>query len=249
MRKIKRLGIFDSGLGGYTIYHDLKTHYPDLAMVLYADQKHAPYGNYSKEEIIVLAISAMQWFYDRGIVDVLLACNTVTSTALPVLRETFPSMRIWGIVDLTLNQIETAPTCLGVVATTATIRSHAYRDTFKTRFDVPVIEKAIPDLASAIEALEDASIIDAMVQESLVGMEACSHIVLGCTHYPLVAKHFEAHSKAVLLDSILPIRKFMEAMYAPSSDNPVIITTGDPLNLEKQIEMLYNIQEKVGVDL
>ena len=103
--KINKLGIFDSGLGGYSVFKALKTEFSDLDLVLFADQKNAPYGNYSSEKIIELSSNAMRWFLSQGIEDVLLACNTVTSVALDILKVRFPSMRIWGIVDLTVSQV------------------------------------------------------------------------------------------------------------------------------------------------
>ena len=64
MEKIKRLGLFDSGLGGYSVFHELKQALPDLDMVLLVDQKNAPYGNKTKKEINALAQKGMQWFLD-----------------------------------------------------------------------------------------------------------------------------------------------------------------------------------------
>lgn len=236
MEKIRKLGIFDSGLGGYSIFQDLKKAYPDLEMILYADQKNAPYGNYDKDKIVELAIESMEWFKKQGITDVLLACNTVSSTALDVLHHTFKDMRIYGIIDLTLSQVHDNLDCIGVVATKATIDSNAYQDLY----DGKMIQRALPDLAKAIENLSSPEAINELLVEGLRGMDDCEYIILGCTHYPLVIENFKQASKAVFLDSRKPIREFIKGNYVPCDNQSRIITTGDSVYFKHQIEKLYN---------
>ena len=60
------IGIVDSGLGGYTVYASLRQAYPNASFVFLADQKHAPYGNKSPEEIIAISYQNMMWFYEQG---------------------------------------------------------------------------------------------------------------------------------------------------------------------------------------
>ena len=248
MKKISKLGIFDSGLGGYSVFQDLKHHFPDLSTVLYADQKNAPYGNYSKEEILHLAIQAMEWFKSKGISDILLACNTVSSVALTELIEHFPELRIWGIIDLTLSQLPSDVENVGVVATQATINSNSYPDKFKNLYNGTMISKALPDLAKSIEDLADTDEIDKQLVKGLEGMEACSHIILGCTHYPLALDEFEKLSTAKFLDSRKPIREFIRDNYIASDEGHRVITTKDADYLKHQIESLFHeIEDVEGV--
>lgn len=247
MRKIEKLGIFDSGLGGYTVYQDLKTHFPDLSMTLFADQKNAPYGNYSQEHITKLAHEAMQWFLNAGITDVLLACNTVTSVSLPELNKSFPQMRIWGIVDLTLSQLPSDTKDVVVFATQATVNAHAYKESFESKFDGNIYEVPLKNLASAIENLEDESVIDEMLQIPFQNIKEVSHVILGCTHYPLVIDSFRKYSDATFVDSILPIREFIEHNYVKTEGERHIVTTKDKEELEKQIASLYKKKESVEV--
>jgi glutamate racemase len=234
MEKIRKLGIFDSGLGGFSVFKDLKQAYPDLEMILYADQKNAPYGNYSKDKIIELAIESMQWFKNQGISDVLLACNTVSSTALDVLQSSFSDMRIYGIIDLTLSQLDEDVDCVGVVATSATIASNAYQNLYKGT----MIQRALPDLAKSIENLSSPEVIEAQLTQGLKGLEGCEYIILGCTHYPLVLDSFERVSKAKFLDSRRPIREFICGNYWPSKHKSRVVTTGDSVYFRHQIEAL-----------
>ena len=248
MKKISKLGIFDSGLGGYSVFQDLKQHFPDLSTVLYADQKNAPYGNYSKEEILQLAIQAMEWFKSQGISDILLACNTVSSVALTELIEYFPELRIWGIIDLTLSQLPSNVETVGVVATQATINSNSYPNKFKSIYKGTMISKALPNLAKSIEDLDDILEINKQLVQGLKGMEACSHIILGCTHYPLVLDEFEKLSTAEFLDSRKPIREFIKDNYVASSEGRRVVTTKDATYLKYQIKSLYHeIEDVEGV--
>lgn len=245
MKKIKKLGIFDSGLGGYTVYKDLKNHLPELSMTLYADQKNAPYGNYDDKTILKLAKNAMIWFKEQGITDVLLACNTVTSVALPTLQSYFDDMRIWGIVDLTVNQLNDDVKKVGVIATKATVNAHAYKNSFEKSYDGSIVEVGMKDLAKAIEALEPKEVIDAMLKPALSEMGDVDTIILGCTHYPLVLDHLKELSDASFVDSILPIRKFITENYEKTNGEKHIVTTNSKEALQNQIAALYKVEEEV----
>ncbi|NLW15649.1 MAG: glutamate racemase [Erysipelothrix sp.] len=246
MKKISKLGIFDSGLGGYTVYQDLKEHFPKLSTTLYADQKHAPYGNYDNETITALAINAMKWFEDNDIKDVLLACNTVTSVALDILKERYPNMRIWGIIDLTISQLPKDTKTVGVVATSATINAHAYQKALESSFEgINVIELPLKNLANAIESLAKDEDVDRMIEKPLEDMSDAEYIILGCTHYPLVKNRFEHYSKSKFIDSILPIREFIGHNYLETDIESHIVTTKDAEEFKNQIRTLYRVEEKV----
>ncbi|AMC93864.1 hypothetical protein AOC36_07665 [Erysipelothrix larvae] len=246
MKKIRKLGLFDSGLGGYTIFKDLKEHFPMLSLTLYADQKRAPIGNLSNDEIIELASLAMEWFNKHGIYDVLLACNTATSVALPELKRRYPTMRIWGIIDLTINALPDNARHVAVLATQATVSSHAYSKAYHRNHLGEIIEKPLPLLASAIESLIPEKEIELMIYEGLENLTGRTHIILGCTHYPLVKHLFLKTTDAQIVDSIEPIRTFIQAHYE-SDGLPThrVFTTGDPQHMKEQIKQLYRIHEEV----
>lgn len=245
MKKIKNLGIFDSGLGGYTVFQDLKRHFPDLSMTLYADQKHAPYGNYDDETIKKLAKKSMSWFLSQGIYDVLLACNTVTSVALETIQLEFPEMRIWGIVDLTVQQLPQKDQSIGVLATVATANAHAYKNSFEKNYNGEIKEVGVQNLAAAIENLASDAEIDAIIQEALNEIGDVDTIILGCTHYPLVLDRLKKHSTAQFVDSIAPIRIFIEQNYEKSDGIKRIVSTKSSIVLKQQIEALYHEIEEV----
>lgn len=243
---IKTLGLFDSGLGGYTVFHELRNAYPQLSLVLYADQKNAPYGNYEKDQIINLANDAMQWFLDQGITDVFLACNTVTSCALPLLKEKFPMMNIWGIIDITVSQLPETLEHVGVVATRATVESHAYLNAFNATYTGIMTEVALPTLVGAIESLQTDDIVKEIIGSEIGALRDCSHILLGCTHFPLVKHIFESESDAIVLDSIKPTLDFVKDQFHENENaNHLIYTSGDAANMASQIMTLYGEVEEV----
>lgn len=240
MKKIEVLGIFDSGLGGYSVFNALKGALPDLSMVLYADQKNAPYGNYDYETILSLTKDAMRWFEKEDIKDVLLACNTA-SIVIDDLRIAFPNMRIWGIIDLTLSQIPNEIEKVGLVGTAATINSRAYNQ----RFNRPISAVSIPDLAGAIEQLEDRNVVYDMIAAVLPELKNIDCLILGCTHYPLVKDVFETIFEGPIFDSVEPILKFITENYKPTEGVRRIVTSVDSDYLKRQIHILFDEIEEV----
>lgn len=241
---IKKLGIFDSGLGGYSVYHDLIETGPDITYILYADQKNAPYGNKRASAITNLAIEAMHWFQKQGIQHVLLACNTVSSIALESLQSKFPDMTIWGIIDLTLAQLEEEKISkLAVVSTVATHQSDAYQNKWGQK---NFISKPLPALVSYIEDNAPVKQIDAYLHDQLASLADSSHLVLACTHYPLVYHLFADNYSGKIVDSRAPIRDFIYKNASSSQKVGRIYTSGDPSNMEQQIFHLFGVREKVS---
>ena len=97
MEKDKAIGIFDSGLGGLSVLRKLKQELPGEDFIFYGDQKHAPYGEKSEEEVRSLSLSAYRFLQERGVKATVIACNTATSAAAPYLRELFPEDIIIGM--------------------------------------------------------------------------------------------------------------------------------------------------------
>lgn len=240
MKKISRLGIFDSGLGGYSIYRFLMDYGPDIEYRLYSDQSNAPYGNCSDEHIKKLAEDAMRAFLSWGIEDVILACNTVSSVALAHLRESFPQMRIWGIIDLTASQAKNYD-LIDVVSTQATYRTHAYAKVLEGK---KVEERPLPKLAGLIEDKADEDVIEAYIASHIADLEG-EALLLACTHYPIVGKSFSKYYQGKIYDSRQPVLEFVKDLALEQEKVGSIYTSGSSLFMEKQIEALFGVKEKV----
>lgn len=246
MKKISTLGIFDSGLGGYSVYQYLKQNLDPASLVLYADQKHAPYGNQSDDAIIGYTINAMQWFHDREILDVVIACNTVSAVALTTVRKHFPDMNLIGIIELTVGQIDlTDDVCVGIVSTLATFNAHAYRNLIHEKGSGSVKELALPELVNIIEGLNQNLDLETYLRNELTPILEATDLILGCTHFPLVEDVFRKIYKGNIHDSKRPIREFIEMNYSFNSSVCQTYTTGDAHKMERQIERLFKSIEKV----
>lgn len=241
--KIKTLGIFDSGLGGYSVYHDLVTHGPTIEYILYADQKNAPYGNQSPEAIYNHAKRAMQWFKDKCINHVLLACNTVSAVALGKLKKDFPNMIIWGIIDLTLSQIKNKDAMIAVVSTQATFQSHAYKNTWIHGNNL--LEHPLSKLVAMIEGDSKLKEIDEYLEKELRSLSGRDYLLLACTHFPLVNEKFEKHFSGEILDSKKPIRNLVRKIAGSNNQISKIYTSGNQEIMEAQIKTLFDVDEKV----
>ena len=244
--KIKKLGIFDSGLGGYSVYHELMNSGPKIEYVLYSDQKNAPYGNKETKEIIAYVQEAMAWFKKNEIYHVLLACNTASAVALKTIQEENPEMTIWGIIDLTLNQIKEDDASIAVVSTLATYNSHAYQKAWKQKENIK--EYPLVHLVDYIENLADKTVINDYIKNESLKMEETKYLILACTHYPLVKHQFANNFDAEIIDSLIAIKQHVyEFACLDCNENykSRIYTSGDPKNMEKQIKELFNLNEKV----
>lgn len=234
---MKPIGILDSGLGGVSVVLALQKAYPDMAMVYLADQIHAPYGSKSKEEICAIMHQNIRWFEQQGITEVLLACNTASSNALDYLHQHFPNMNIEGIIDVTVQQLDDAD-CVGVLATSATIASHAYKTKINQRLDALVVEQAAPELVAMIEGMASEDEFSLILDDYCAPIRECDTVILGCTHYPLIRELIASKVSGRIVDSIQPIVKSYKSRIYEQGEVR-IYTTKDPVHLQTQIQTIF----------
>ncbi len=239
------IGIVDSGLGGYTVYASLRKAYPSASFIFLADQKHAPYGNKTQEEIIAITYKNLQWFHNHDIHEVIYACNTTSSVALDQMRSVFPDMVMHGIIDLTVNSLDLKQgDSVLVLATSATIKSQSYPKAITKRFnDVKVDGLAMVDLVRHIEELSDEDRVNTYLKSQLSQVaSAYTKIVLACTHYPIVKDQIALFVKGELCDSRLAIIHLLKNRNLPQGKSRCF-TTGEPLHAQHQVKTLFDIDE------
>lgn len=239
------IGIVDSGLGGYTVYDRLRTAYPSTAFVFLADQIHAPYGNKSPEDILSITYLNILWFYDQGIHEVILACNTASSVALEFIRPIFPEMTIHGIIDLTVDALDLqADDKVLIMATQATTQSEAYPDAIMMiQPHAKAKGIAMVDLVKHIEMLSDEATIDAYLKKSLpIDARSYNKIVLGCTHYPIIKDQLTKHVDGTLYDSRDAIVGLLKGRDLPIGESRCF-TTGDPRRATLQVKTIFGNDE------
>ena len=193
------IGVFDSGLGGLTVVQEMRKLIKGAKLYYLADTKYAPYGDKTQEEILEYSLQITHYFIKNYAIDALIiACNTATSAAISTLRERFPELVIIGAEPGIKPAIEQSLTKrVGVLATKATLEGVKYQalaEKLSTQHAVSLFEQPCVGLVEQIEKGEiETAKTEEMLAQWLAPMQAASvdTIVLGCTHYPMVASVIE----------------------------------------------------------
>ena len=204
----KAIGVFDSGVGGLTVVRELIRQLPDENIIYFGDTARVPYGIKSKDTIVRFSIENILFLLKQDVKLICVACNTVSSIALPVIRRHF-RVPIVGVISPGVREAvyATKNKRIGVIATTATINSKAYeREIEGLDPNIKVISKACPLFVPFVEEgwLNQRAVLD--VAKCYLGplkKAAVDTIILGCTHYPLLKVVIKKAmgSKVVLIDS------------------------------------------------
>ncbi|PZR56949.1 MAG: glutamate racemase [Candidatus Eremiobacter antarcticus] len=187
------LGVLDSGLGGLSVVRALRERLPHQDVVFLADQAHVPYGEREPEELGQLFGANVAWLNEAGVSAIVMGCNTSCAVG-----HTFgwPTSRapILDLIDAAAAAAQRAGIRrIGVIATTATVKSGAYAQMLRARMEgVRVTEVAAPALVPLVEAgltgTQQASAAVGAVCAKLP--KDIDGVILGCTHYPFLDAHF-----------------------------------------------------------
>jgi glutamate racemase len=187
----KPIGVFDSGVGGLTVFREIARRLPGENLIYLGDSARVPYGTKSAETVQRYSGEAADFLLGRGIKMLVVACNTATAAALPFLQERL-RVPVVGVVDPGAEAAVNATRSgkIGVIATEGTVRSQAYTRAIKVRRkDVEVIEAACPLFVPLVEEgwanTRVAEEVAGVYLEPLVDA-GIDTLVLGCTHYPLL---------------------------------------------------------------
>lgn len=184
------IGMFDSGVGGLTVFKEIKNALPNEDIIYIGDTASFPYGSKSKETIIELTRKRIEELIERNVKLIVIACGTATSQALEEVRNLF-DIPIIGIINPTVKYIkEKGFRNIGVIATTGTIRSKGWQKSLEKEIDNCMVKnKACPLLAPmAEEGWTENEIARLTIHEYLREMKSIDALILGCTHYPLFQK-------------------------------------------------------------
>ena len=181
------IGLFDSGIGGLSIYNEIKNSMPNESTIYIADNLNAPYGKKAESEIIQLSIKNTQKLVDLRCKLIIVACNTATTNAIEVLRKKF-NIPIVGIEPaIKPAMLETKSNNIGVLATEKTLSSNLFLKT-SDRFSkgINIHEQIGFDLVKIIEenGINEELLIPKLREYIEPMLEKnIDHLVLGCTHY------------------------------------------------------------------
>jgi glutamate racemase len=184
------IGVFDSGVGGLTVFREIARALPRQPLIYLGDCARVPYGTKSPSTIVRYSLEAAQHLMERDIRMLVVACNTATAAALPVLMERL-SIPVIGVVEPGARAaVEKTSGVVGVIATEGTVRSKAYTKAIHALdSDVEVIESAAPLFVPLAEEgwanTHVAREVAEIYLEPLIDA-GIDTLVLGCTHYPIL---------------------------------------------------------------
>jgi glutamate racemase len=184
------IGIFDSGIGGLTVLAALQRQLPGEEFLYLGDTARLPYGTKSSETVVRYALRASRFLVDEGIKLLVVACNTASAAALPVVEEALTVPVIGVVLPGARAAAAHAAGRVGVIGTESTIASGAYpRALASLRPDLTTITRACPLFVPlAEEGWFDHPITHAVARIYLEPLREAGvdTVVLGCTHYPLL---------------------------------------------------------------
>src|SRR5512136_463366 len=186
------IGLFDSGVGGLSVWREIAAQLSDESSVYLADQGHIPYGPRPMQEIRAFSEAITRFLLGLGCNIVVVACNTASAAALTHLRATFPGVPFVGMEPAVKPAAQSTRTGkVGVMATPATFQGELFASVVE-RFanGVQLINQVCPGLVEQVEAGRlDTPDTEAMLREYLSPMmrAGVDTIVMGCTHYPFLA--------------------------------------------------------------
>ncbi|WPZ20277.1 aspartate/glutamate racemase family protein [Sulfitobacter faviae] len=247
------VGIFDSGLGGLTVWNKVQERLPEVDFVYLADSAHAPYGVRDADDIYELTCAAVQRLFDAGCDLVILACNTASAAALRRMQEGWipRDKRVLGVFVPLIEAMterqwgdnspprEVAVNHVALFATPATVASRAFQRELSFRaIGVDVEAQACGGVVDAIEE-GDMILAEALVRSHVDALKRKmpnpDAAILGCTHYPLMLEAFQAalggqvkvFSQAELVaDSLADYLERHPDM--TGTGEAAFLTTGDP---------------------
>ncbi len=206
MSDSRPIGVFDSGVGGLTVLREITRRTPHESTIYLGDNARAPYGPRSDEEVLAFSTQALDALAERDVKALVVACNTSTAVGIGAFRRRY-ALPVLGVIrpGASAAALSTRNRRVGVIATPATIRSHAYFASIKDENPaIEVYEHATPTLVPMVEAGilsgPDAEATVAAALAPLLGERdadgesifprppgaSIDTLLLGCTHYPLL---------------------------------------------------------------
>ena len=214
-----KIGVFDSGAGGLSVVKSLLAHNLFDEIIYYGDTARVPYGPKDQNTIIRYSLEALEFFNNFDIDLLITACNTVSAYALDEMnaQSTYP---VLGVIEPGVLALENANLAkddnILIMATRATITSRRYEvaleklghtniTSLQTGLFVPLVE----------EGIFEGKLLEAMMEHYFLDIEEPQAIILGCTHFPLIAKELKRyfHNEPLLIHSGEAIVEYLEARY------------------------------------
>lgn len=235
------IGVFDSGVGGLTVLRELRRLLPDTRLYYLADAAYAPYGSRTPDDIRQRSLAIAEHLIDQGAGLIVIACNTATAHAIEALRERWPALPFVGTEPGIKPAVAASRNGhIGLLATPATAASARLRGLIERHANGrEVVVQPCPGIVEHIEAGD----LESLALRSLVAAHcaplraaAVDTVLLGCTHYPLIAPLWQAAlgpEVALLHIEIAVARRAADLWTASKGPAGLsVVTSGDPARLQ-----------------
>ena len=256
MKQDKAIGIFDSGIGGTSIWKEIADLLPHEDTIYLADSKYAPYGKRSKEEIIQLSIKNTEKLLSLDCKIIVVACNTATTNAIKILRSTYDVPFIGIEPAIKPAALNTKTKKVGVLATKGTLSSELFAKTSDLYTqNIEVIEIIGTGLVELIEEdkiyskeMHDllSTYVDPLIEQNI------DYLVLGCSHYPYLIPILQKMlpDNVAIIDSGEAVAKQTKNILTQMKLLNPKSTSGTHLfHTNKNIKVLKSILKKQSEDL
>lgn len=251
------IGLFDSGIGGTSIWKEIHALLPNEDTIYLADSKNAPYGQKSKDEIVELSFKNTEYLLNQNAKIIVVACNTATTNAIREMRAKYDIPFIGIEPALKPAAIHTKTKNIGILATKGTLSSELFYKTVSTLKDINVIEQVGFNL---VKLIEEGKLGSAEIKELLIAYlqpmikANIDHLVLGCSHYPyLVPQIREILPESVkIIDSGEAVARQTKTILQQNSllneavhkVNNLFYVNSDPTVLKSILNNSYTVETK-----
>ncbi|HAO14840.1 MAG TPA: glutamate racemase [Tenacibaculum sp.] len=230
------IGLFDSGIGGTSIWKEIHLLLPNESTIYLSDSKNAPYGNKDKEQIIEFAIKNTEYLLNKNCKIIIVACNTATTNAIDILRNRYKIPFIGIVPAIKPAALKTKTNTIGILATKGTLNSKLFEKTSSTlSSELRIIEQVGEGLVNLIEEGDIRSKdMKKLLRTYLKPMIKANvdHIVLGCTHYPYLKNQIQ--------DIVGPAVVIIDSGNAVALQTKNVLESKILINTQKKIRPFHN---------
>ncbi|MBO8229820.1 glutamate racemase [Prochlorococcus marinus str. MU1404] len=252
-----KVGIFDSGIGGFTVLNSLLKTRKDVEVFYLADTKRIPYGNKNPKEIRIIAKEICTFFEDKNLDALLIACNTTNACALDIIEKylSIPCFDLINSVSEIVNK-----QIIGVLATPTTVKSSYYKNSISSKkANLKIFQQECPEFVSEIEKeklnFDKLDYFSNLYLGPLLNKNI-EELILGCSHYPLIYDFLrnKIDSNIKIIDPAEAlIKKFNQSFInseidgyeSISRDNIKFFVTSDKDKFYRKIKIWLEINKEI----
>lgn len=210
-----KIGIFDSGIGGLTVFKEIEKRLPKNDYIYLGDTARLPYGIKSKKTIKTYSLKNTDFLVDKGCEIIIVACNSASSYSIPILKKRY-KIPIFNVIESGVNAVSNNFSKVGIIGTPSTIESESYLKLLKKNKNLKkIISESCPIFVPIIEqGLYRKKSVNFLIKDNLKKFQRnkVEALILGCTHYPLIKPIIKKFLPNItLIDSSVEVTNSIES--------------------------------------